>query len=74
MSDMEATPPEEVAIPWHRVKQFMRQAWAEGDTTIERRIVKHKDLLKKDPDYRAKWLAAVNETDLNTDTWAKEDE
>lgn len=30
MSDMEATPPEEAAIPWYRAKQFMRQAWDEG--------------------------------------------
>lgn len=74
MNDMEAIPPDEGAIPWPWVKHFLRQAWRNGDTGIERRIVKHRDLLAKDPDYRAKWLAAVNETDLNTDTWAKEDE
>lgn len=36
-------------------------------------IARHEERMAFDPDYRAKWLAAVNETDLNTDTWAKED-
>lgn len=40
---------------------------------IIRHISKHNQRMELDPDYRAKWLAAVNETDLNTDTWAKRD-
>lgn len=44
------------------------------DIRKHRQIVRHEERMAFDPDYRAKWLAAVNETDYDTDTWAKEDE
>lgn len=30
MSGMEAIPPNQATIPWHRVKQMLKRAWDEG--------------------------------------------
>lgn len=30
MSDMEAIPPDQATIPWHRAKQMLKRAWDEG--------------------------------------------